>query len=162
MKNMIKIVAILSILLVSISVSSSVFKDSKHLKADGKNVMLFFGTKTCPYCKILKKDFAEDEEINKILKEQFNVYYIPLDEQIDYDMGEKTPPMKTNTISLKMGFSVKATPQIILLDEDWKKIIQRPGYTDREQMKIFLDYVQKDIYKTKDLLSYLQEKDMVE
>ncbi len=141
--------------------SDDLIKVSKDLVADGKNVMLFFGTKTCPYCDILKKDFKNDKIINKLLTEDFNVYYIPIDEMNEYNMGDKNPPQKTNTVSLKMGFSVKATPQIVMFDENWVKIIQLPGYADPAQMKIFLNYIVKDYYKTKKLGEYLKEMGMV-
>lgn len=141
--------------------NSDLIKVSKDLVANGKNVMLFFGTKTCPYCDILKKDFKNDKLINKLLIENFNVYYIPIDEMNEYNMGDKNPPKKTNTVSLKMGFSVKATPQIVMFDEKWAKIIQLPGYADPAQMKIFLNYIVKDYYKTKKLGDYLKEMGMV-
>ena len=64
--------------------------------------------------------------------------------------------MDTNTIALKMGFSVKGPPHVIMFDEEWNKIIQLPGYADRKQMKIFLDYVAEDTYKSTELQAYLQ------
>ncbi len=137
--------------------SDSIIKNSRDLIANGKNVILFFGTKTCPYCDVLRKDFKEDKVMHKLLKENFNVYYIPIDEIHEYNMGDKKPPKKTNTISLKMGFSVKATPQIVMFDENWGKIIQLPGYANPQQMKIFLNYVAKDYYKSKKLGDYLKE-----
>ena len=151
------------LLLLSTSVySDDVIKNSKDLVANGKNVILFFGTASCPYCDVLKKDFQNDKVINKLLSENFNIYYIPIDEVHDYNMGDKNPPKKTNTVSLKMGFSVKATPQIVMFDENWAKIIQLPGYADPSQMKIFLNYIAKDIYKTKKLNAYLKEMGMVD
>lgn len=141
--------------------SDTLIKQSQDLVANGKNVMLFFGTKTCGYCDLMKKDFHNDTVMHALLKKHFNVYYIPLDEMHEYHMGDKNPPKKTNTISLKMDFAVKATPQIVMFDENWAKIIQLPDYADPSQMKIFLNYVVKDFYKTKNLSSYLKEMGML-
>jgi len=159
MKKIILIVALLfSNLLAS---NDSIIQYTNRLVANGKNVMLLFETATCPYCKIFKKDIKEDKLLNKLLRENFNVYAIPLDNEMDYLMGDKNPPKKTNTISLKMGFAVKATPQIIMFDENWNKIIQLPGYADPQMMKIFINYVVKDIYKTKDLETYLKDTGLI-
>ncbi len=154
-----KKIALITVLLFTylFSADDSIIKYTNRLVANGKNVMLLFETATCPYCKIFKKDIKEDKLLNKLLRENFNVYAIPLDNEMDYLMGDKNPPKKTNTISLKMGFAVKATPQIIMFDENWNKIIQLPGYADPQMMKIFINYVVKDIYKTKDLESYLKD-----
>ncbi len=157
MKKIISLVILVSLFLINLEANESPLQHTNKLVANGKNVMLLFETATCPYCKIFKKDIVEDELLNKLLRENFNVYSIPLDKEMDYEMGDKNPPKKTNTISLKMGFAVKATPQIIIFDENWNKIIQLPGYADPEMMKIFINYVLKDIYKTKDLETYLKD-----
>ncbi len=145
----------------NIYAGNGLLKHTTRLVANGKNVLLLFETKSCPYCKIFKKDIEQNKVLHKILKENFNVYSIPIDEYHEYLMGDKNPPKKTNTVSLKMGFAVKATPQIVIFDKDWNKIIQLPGYADPEQMIIFLNYVVKGIYKKEGLKKYLQEAGMI-
>jgi len=157
---------LVTLLLAFITLSSAVANDSilqhtTRLVANGKNVLLLFETKSCPYCKIFKKDIQTNKTLHKLLKENFNVYSIPIDEYHEYLMGDKNPPKKTNTVSLKMGFAVKATPQIVIFDKDWNKIIQLPGYADPEQMIIFLNYVSKGIYKKEGLKKYLQESGLI-
>ncbi len=144
-----------------LNANDNILQHTTKLVANGKNILLLFETKTCPYCKILKKDIETNKVLHSILKKSFNVYSIPLDEYHEYDMGDKKPPKKTNTVSLKMGFSVKATPQIIIFDKHWNKIIQLPGYADPKQMIIFLNYVSKGIYKKEGLKKYLQTMGMM-
>jgi len=151
------ILIFLSLSFISAQADDAILQHSDRLVANGKNVMLLFETKTCAYCEIFKKDIKEDKVLHKLLKDNFNVYSIPLDEYHDYEMGDKNPPKKTNTTSLKMGFTVKATPQIIMFDKNWNKIIQLPGYADPNMMKIFVNYVAKEIYKKEDLDKYLRE-----
>jgi len=142
---------------VSVQANDNILQHTDKLVANGKNVLLLFETKTCPYCEMLKKDMKEDKLLHKLLKENFNVYSIPLDEYHEYEMGDQTPPKKTNTTSLKMGFTVKATPQVIMFDKNWNKIIQLPGYADPSMMKVFINYIVKGIYKKEDLDKYLKE-----
>jgi len=161
MKKIIGVVLFAIFATISLSAKDSILQHTTKLVANGKNVMLLFETKTCPYCKIFKKDIEQNKALHKLLKENFNVYSIPLDEYHEYEMGDINPPKKTNTISLKMGFTVKATPQIVMFDKNWNKIIQLPGYADPSQMIIFINYIVKGIYKTKGLKEYLQESGMM-
>ena len=161
---MIKKVLILIFLCLSfigLQANEPLLQHTDRLVANGKNVLLLFESKACVYCEVFKKDIKEDKVLHKLLKDNFNVYSISLDEYHDYLMGDQTPPKKTNTTSLKMGFTVKATPQIIMFDENWKKIIQLPGYADPSMMKIFVNYVAKDIYKKEDLNKYLKETGLI-
>ncbi len=132
----------------------------KKLKANGKNVMLILGSKNCPYCDILKKDLNK-KELSSLIKDKMNVYYIPIDEQKNFEIGDKTPAVQTTSLSLKMQFGSRVTPTIVMFDEDWNKIIQLPGYADPNQMRLFLNYLNNDIYKNKDLTSYLQEAGLI-
>ncbi len=157
MKKYILILIFLALSAVSIQANDSILQHTDKLVANGKNVLLLFETNTCPYCEMFKKDIKEDKLLHKLLKENFNVYSIPLDEYHEYEMGDKNPPKKTNTTSLKMGFTVKATPQIIMFDKNWNKVIQLPGYADPSMMKIFINYLVKGIYKKEDLNKYLKE-----
>jgi len=131
---------------------------SNKLKANGKNVMLILGSKNCHYCDILKKDLNTNEKLRVLIKNKMNIYYIPIDEQLNFEIGEKKPPVKTTSLSLKMQFGSRVTPTIVMFDKSWKRIIQLPGYADPTQMESFLKYLNNDIYKNKDLSKYLKEE----
>ena len=134
--------------------------DSK-LEANGKNVMLILGSKSCPYCEVLKKDIVENKELSSLIEGKMNVYYIPIDEQKNFEIGDKKPAVKTTSLSLKMQFGSRVTPTVVMFDKNWNKIIQLPGYADPNQMKLFLTYLNNDIYKDKDLTSYLKEAGLI-
>ncbi|NOX14522.1 MAG: thioredoxin fold domain-containing protein [Epsilonproteobacteria bacterium] len=155
------ILVLLSLSFTTLQASEPILQHTSKLVANGKNVLLLFETKTCAYCELFKKDIKENKILHKLLKDNFNVYSIPLDKYKNYVMGDKNPPKKTNTTSLKMGFTVKATPNILIFDKNWNKIIQLPGYADPKEMKIFLNYVIKGIYKKEDLSKYLKESGLI-
>ena len=60
-----------------------------------------------------------------------------------------------------MQFGSRVTPTVVMFDKNWNKIIQLPGYADPSQMKLFLNYLNNDIYKDKDLTSYLKEAGLI-
>jgi len=149
---------VLVTIFISNAIASDVISYSNKLKANGKNVMFILGSKNCPYCDVLKKDINNNEELNSLIKDKMHVYYIPIDEQLNFDIGDKNPPVKTTSLSLKMQFGSRVTPTIVMFDKDWQRIIQLPGYADPNQMKSFLKYLNTGIYKNKDLGEYLKEE----
>jgi len=155
------ILILLSFIFTSIQAKEPFLRHTNILVANGKNVLLLFEKKTCPYCKKIKNDIKNNKTLYRLLKNNFNVYSIPLDEYHEYRMGDKNPLKKTNTTSLKMRFFIKATPQIIMFDKKWNKIIQIPGYVKPDTMKIFVNYIVKGIYKKEDLKIYLIKMGLV-
>ena len=149
---------VLFILLTTSAMASDIVSYSTKLKANGKNVMFILGSKSCHYCDILKKDLNENSELSSLIKGKMNVYYIPIDEQKNFEIGDKTPAVKTTSLSLKMQFGSRVTPTIVMFDKNWKQLIQLPGYTDPKHMKVFLKYVNSGLYKNKDLGEYLKEE----
>lgn len=138
--------------------SSSVFKNDKKLLANNKGVVFVFETNSCVYCDILRKDFETNETL-KILAKDFNIYSINQDEYKEYEMGSQKPVKITNTTSLKIAFSVKGSPNIVIFDKNWNKIFQLPGYVDASQMKVFLSFVNslhKGTYKKDQWREYLK------
>jgi len=148
---------IISVLMINFAMAEIISYDNK-LKANGKNVLLILGSKNCPYCDKLKKDINNNKELNNLIKGKMNVYYVPVDKQVNVEMGDNNPPVKTTSLSLKMQFGSRVTPTIVMFDKDWNRIIQLPGYATPEQMKVFVKYLNKNIYKTKDLSQYLKEE----
>ena len=150
--------SVIIMLFVTNIIASDIISYSKKLKADGKNVMFILGSKNCPYCDVLKKDLNENKELNALIKDKMNVYYIPIDEQLNFEIGDKVPAVKTTSLSLKMQFGSRVTPTIVMFDKNWNRLIQLPGYADPTQMKAFLKYVNNELYKDKDFGEYLKEE----
>lgn len=140
--------------------ADDLIQKTNRLKANGKSVMFIFETKTCPYCDLLKKDFVEDKELNALLQDM-NIYSIPRDEYKEYLVGDKNPPKKENLKTLEKAFAVKVTPNIVIFDKHWNRIIQIPGYANPAQMKFFLKFLkglENGKYKASDWNNYLNGK----
>ncbi len=142
-------------------VASDIISYGNKLKSNGKNVMFILGSKNCPYCEVLKKDINTNKELNSLIKGKMNVYYIPIDEQLNFEIGDKNPPVKTTSLSLKMQFGSRVTPTVVMFNNKWERIIQLPGYADPKQMKSFLKYLNNEIYKNKELGIYLKEEGII-
>lgn len=134
---------------------------STNLMPDGKqDSVLVFGSESCPYCEVLKEDIAE----NDLIKQKLNgmkVVYISLDDAREYEIPSPDGKTTINTMLLRQMFKISATPSMVLLDEQWERVMTIPGYSYPEFFAIYLDYLKQDIYKEKELQDYLMDQGML-
>jgi thioredoxin-related protein len=125
-----------------------------------KNNLFIFGSASCSYCEILKKDIENDAALKEALG-VFNVYYISIDSNIEYTYIDAKGVVKpTSNITLKAEFGARATPTIVFFDPTWRKVLQLPGYVDKNSMTKLSEYVGKGLYKTKELQEYIKENNL--
>ena len=134
-----KTLLILSIFLIHTCFANELFDKGTNLVANNKAVMFIFESSSCGYCEILKKDFINNKEMNALAK-KFNIYLINQDDEQNFVVGETKK--KETTTTLRLAFSVKGTPNVIMFDKNWNKMFQLPGYADPSQMITFMKFVQ--------------------
>lgn len=137
--------------------ANEIFQDGNSLVANGKGVIFIFESDTCPYCDVLKNDFNENEQMQTLAKE-FNIYLINKEKEQDYLVG-KTKKKETTT-TLRMVFTAKTTPNIVMFDKNWNKIFQLPGYASPSQMITFMKFIKglhEDKYNIEDWEKYLRK-----
>lgn len=151
-----KTILILAFLMLSINATDLLKRDT-NLLAKGKAVMFIFDSKTCSYCDLLKKDFSTNKQMQNLAK-NFNIYLINKDTEKNFLVGEKQK--KETTTTLRMAFSVKTTPNIIMFDKNWNKIFQLPGYANPKQMIVFMKFVKginEKTFKVTNWQKYLKD-----
>jgi len=147
------------ILLVNFLVAENLIKSTTDIKTDGKPVMLFFTSKTCPYCEVFAKDLHENKELNTLAK-NMNIYEIKRDVYKEYTLWGKPTNLKT----LEMTFAVKVTPNVVIFDKNGRKIWQIPGYASPNLMIPYIKFVQgldNGTYKLTQWREYLQKEGII-
>lgn len=143
-------------LLCSFVFSEDLLKNETRLVADGKGVIFIFESDNCPYCKLLKKDFNENKHLKELAK-NFNIYLLNIEKEQDYIVGKTKK--KESTTTLRLAFSSKSTPNIVMFDKHWNKIFQLPGYAHPAQMITFMTFIkglQDGKYKANEWQKYLK------
>jgi len=149
----------LFLLLVNFLFGENLIKNETDIKTNGKPVMLFFTSKTCPYCELFAKDLHENKELNALAK-NMNIYEIKRDVYKEYTMWGKPTNLKT----LEMTFAIKVTPNVIIFDKTGRKIWQVPGYADPSIMIPYIKFVNgldNGIYKITQWREYLQKEGII-
>lgn len=139
--------------------SSSLVKFSEDIPYSGKPIMLFFDSKSCPYCKKIKEELTEDKMLHSEAV-KFDIYRIPRDEQKLYTiLGNKT-----STQNLQMLYKIKVTPYLVLLTSKGEKIWQIPGYVRPDvlaKIMAFVEGVDKGRYKKEEWRDYLKKNGII-
>lgn len=95
---------------------SSLDKGMQEAANINKPMLVYFWTSWCKYCEILEKETYVDTEVNHILKNDFVLVAINMDDQAD----------------IAQRFGVSAPPAEIFLNSDGKEITRIAGYVNAD------------------------------
>ncbi len=139
--------------------SGGLVKHAATIPYTGKPIMLMFDSSTCPYCKKIRKDLAENPTLHKEAV-QFDLYNLPRDAPQPYTiLGNKTTLQ-----SLVMLYKVKATPNLVLMTAHGEKIWQLPGYVKPEVLSVIMAFVRgvdAGTYQKSEWKAYLRKHGII-
>lgn len=128
--------------------------DIEDLKQNGKQgLILYFGQKYCPYCKMhLEKNWG-DKGIVKYTQDHFDVVAIDVrgDRPVTDITGETYQTEKTFAVANTTNF----TPTLLFYDVNGEEVLRLSGYHPPYQFKAALEYVADKFYLRESLRTYL-------
>lgn len=130
-------------------------EDVEEAGEEGKHLILFFQLNACPYCDRMLEEVFEAEPYTSYIQARFDAISINVrgDREIVFN-EEITVTEKELSEILK----VRATPAILLLNEENKTVARVNGYRAPERFKHVLDFVASKSYRTTSLTDYLNAK----
>lgn len=128
--------------------------DIEDLREAGKQgLIVYFGQKDCPYCKMhLEKNWG-DKGIVKYTQKHFDVVAIDVrgDRPVTDVEGNAYKTEKTYAVAKNTNF----TPTLIFYDVNGKEVLRLSGYHPPYQFKAALEYVVDKFYLKETLRTYL-------
>lgn len=121
----------------------------------GKHVLLFFQLNGCPYCDRMLEESFEAESMTNYVQEHFDSIAINVRGDRDIAFNDE---ISVSEKELSEILKVRATPAIVILDEDNKPIVRVNGYRAPERFKRVLEFVATKSYQTTNLADYLQSR----
>jgi thioredoxin-related protein len=128
-------------------------------KAGKWGIILYFGRKDCPYCKIhLKKNWA-DRGIVTYTRKHFDVVAIDVrgDRQVTDYNGKVYKSEKTYAAKLRTNF----TPSFLFVDVDGREVLRLTGYHPPYQFRAILEFVADKHYLYEPLRSFFARGESV-
>ncbi len=131
-------------------------EDVDEARQAGRRVLLYFYQDGCPYCAKLLKDNLSRADIEKTLRESFDVIAINLwgDREVAGFDG-KLRSEKQFAVDLKVMY----TPTLVFLDDDGKARLRIDGYYPAEKFRLALAYAgERDRQTFRDFLAANQAR----
>lgn len=113
----------------------------KAAKRENKPLLLYFFSRSCPYCGLMDKKTLADKDIAAVLKRDFIFLRIDVD----------------SSTRLDRLYRVSGTPSSWFVEPTGKRIGEVPGYVEARTYRTVLDYVKGRHYEETDLDSYLKK-----
>jgi len=113
----------------------------KRAKAEDKAVVLYFSSAYCPYCVAMERDVLSDKEVARTLKQ--SLVLVRIDVETRTDLARK--------------YGIRGYPTTCLLEPSGKPLIKIPGYVEKRDFKVILDYARGKHYKTIGLRDYMKK-----
>jgi thioredoxin-related protein len=128
--------------------------DIEDLKESGKQgLIVYFGQKDCPYCKMHLEKSWSDKGIVKYTQDHFDVVAIDVrgDRPVTDTTGQAFKTEKAFAVAKNTNF----TPTLLFYDLNAKEVLRLSGYHPPYQFKAALEYVADKHYLRETLRTYL-------
>lgn len=113
----------------------------KKAKKEDKPVVLYFFTARCSYCLAMDKEVLAEREVSTTLKK--NVVYLRIDVEKREDLAQ--------------FYGVRGYPTTTLLEPNGQRIVQMPGYIEKNDFKKILVFARGKHYKVMNLREFLRK-----
>lgn len=134
--------------------------DLADAKEAGKwGILLYFGRKDCPYCKVhLKKNWG-DRGIETYTREHFDVIAIDVrgDRQVTDYKGKVYKSEKEFAAKLRTNF----TPSFLFVDVDGNAVLRLTGYRPPYQFRAVLEFIADKHYLYEPLRVYMERGETI-
>jgi thioredoxin-related protein len=130
-------------------------EEAEEARQAGRHVLVFMDLNDCPYCaRTLDENFRQGDNVDFIRK-NFDVIAVNVRgaNEVTWIDGE-TLTEQALAVKLKVG----ATPALVFIDPDGKKVLQLNGYRTPPTLRQVLEYVHDKAYRRQSLAEYLEKK----
>jgi len=129
----------------------------KLAKKENKKIMVFFYTNWCGYCRRMDRYTYKDDEVKKILAENF------ISVRVNGESKDKVSVDKDKITERELAskYVSRGYPTTWFLEPDGEKLSPMIGYRSAEEFATVLTYVAGEWYKEISFQDYLKKKDQL-
>jgi len=124
------------------------------MKKSPKLTMLFFHMNHCGYCERMEKKTIQNSDIQKLIKQNFTLIDLNVDEQNSVIFNNKTYTNKKFSVIQDVDFF----PTVLFLDENNEIIYKAQGHRTVEKFKLILQFIQDKEFEEMSFFEYYESK----
>lgn len=119
-------------------------KDNATIFGGNKNVFIIFGSNGCMYCTKLKREIQKNKELQNIIKNEFNSYYINISYFKKHQFDFKQNNSKFNTREISEFFHIQSTPTLVFLNKEGMVLLKYPGFISANRLIATLQFLNQE------------------
>lgn len=126
-----------------------------ELRASGRHILVFMDLNDCPYCaRTLEENFHQGAN-REYIKKNFDVIAVNV-----RGAGDVTWIDGANYSEQELALKLKvyATPTLVFIDPDGKKVLQLNGYRSPVSLRQALEYVHSKAYRQQSLPAFTEKQ----
>lgn len=132
------------------------FQDEvEELRASGRHILVFMDLNDCPYCaRTLEENFHQGAN-REYIQKNFDVIAVNV-----RGAGDVTWIDGANYSEQELALKLKvyATPTLVFIDPDGKKVLQLNGYRSPASLRHALEYVHAKAYRQQSLAAFTEKQ----
>ncbi len=129
--------------------------DADEAGAAGKHVILFFHLEECPYCDRMLEESFRPEPKARYIQQHFDAISINVRGAREVAFNDEITVSEKQLAEI---LEVRATPAILFLNADNRKVARVDGYRAPARFREVLDYVASGAYENASLADYLDAR----
>ncbi len=132
-------------------------KEVKSIIPQKEYALLIVESKSCIYCKQMRKDMREDQKLKEAIK-SVDVFFILYE---DLSLVKTNINGKEKLISqreLAQTLNALSFPYLIFLNKKGEIVLRIPGYIEPQTMVCVIDYVNEGAYQQYKVEEYIKMK----
>lgn len=132
------------------------FQDEvSELRASGRHILVFMDLNDCPYCaRTLEENFHQGAN-REYIQKNFDVIAVNVRGAGDVTWIDGA---NYNEQELALKLKVYATPTLVFIDPDGKKVLQLNGYRSPASLRHALEYVHTKAYRQQSLAVFTEKQ----
>jgi len=130
-------------------------EEADEARRTGRHILVFMDLNNCPYCaRTLDENFHQGDNMEYI-KKNFDVIAINIRGQGEVTWIDQAAYTEQ---ALALKLKVFATPTLVFIAPDGKKVLQLNGYRTPPTLRHALEYVHNKEYRKQSLSNYVEKK----
>lgn len=126
---------------------------------NGTKVMVDIFAPWCPWCKRMEEEVYPDQDVLDYLEEHFELTRLNIEEE-DTTVRYEDETFSAPEMAVLLG--AQGVPTIAFLDSDGEYLTHLPGFAERDEFLLVLEFVQTESFEEMTYMEFVEQREEAE